>query len=139
MAFAGISYLAIIVAALAAWMFGAAYYTVLSKPWRIAAGLAQPGETTVSPPRPISIILSLVGEIFMAFVLAGSISHLGPGQVTLRNGVISGAILWAGFIVTTLVVVYSYQRRPWMLTLIDSGHWLGVMVIMGLIIGGWGV
>jgi len=38
MAFAGINYLAVIIAAVAAWIVGAAYYTALSKPWIAAHG-----------------------------------------------------------------------------------------------------
>ena len=140
MAFAGISYAAILGAGLAAWLFGAAYYMALSRPWMAAAGLSGMIDGAgAQRPRPVSLILSLVGELVMALVLAGSVSHLGPGQVTVKNAVISALILWAGFIVTTTTIAHSYQRKPWMLTLIDNGHWLGVMLIMGLVIGGFGV
>lgn len=139
MAFAGISYVAILVAAVAAWVFGAAYYMALSRPWMAAAGLSK---DMIAPqgkgPSPLPFILSFIGELVMAFVLAGAIGHLGPGQVTLRNGLISGAILWAGFILTTTIITNSYQRKPWSLSLIDSLHWLGVMLVMGAIIGGFG-
>ncbi|OQW52583.1 DUF1761 domain-containing protein [Candidatus Raskinella chloraquaticus] len=139
MAFAGISYVAILVAAVAAWVFGAAYYMALSRPWMAAAGLSK---DMIAPqgkgPSPLPFILSFIGELVMAFVLAGAIGHLGPGQVTLRNGLISGTILWAGFILTTTIITNSYQRKPWSLSLIDSLHWLGVMLVMGAIIGGFG-
>ena len=75
----------------------------------------------------------------MAWVLAGIIAHLGPGQVTIRNGVISGAFIWLGFVVTTLAVNYGFGGRRPMLTVIDSGHWLGVLIVMGAIIGAFGV
>ena len=139
MAFAGISYVAIVVAAVAAWVFGAAYYMALSRPWMAAAGLSK---DMIAPhgkgPSPLPFILSFIGEFVMAVVLAGAIGHLGPGQVTLRNGLISGAILWVGFILTTTIITNSYQRKPWSLSLIDSLHWLGVMLVMGAIIGGFG-
>ena len=75
----------------------------------------------------------------MAYVLAGVLGHLGPGQVTLLNGVISALFVWAGFIATTITVNQRYQGFGWTLTLIDAGHWLGVALIMGAIIGWWGV
>jgi len=140
MAFGGISYLSILLAALAAFLFGAAYYTTLSKPWLAACGIdrdkmvAEGGRNNPTP-----FILSFVGLIIMAFVLAGAIGHLGPGQVTLKNGVISGFILWGGFILTTTTVMNAFQQKPFRLSIIDSGHWLGVMLIMGAIIGGLGV
>ncbi|MEA2805916.1 MAG: hypothetical protein QOJ17_57, partial [Rhodospirillaceae bacterium] len=65
--------------------------------------------------------------------------HLGPGQVTLKNGVISALFMWLGFVITTLAVNYSFSQRRPMLTIIDGIHWLGVLVIQGAIIGAMGV
>lgn len=36
--------------------------------------------------------------------MAGAIGHLGTGQVTLWNGIVSGAILWLGFMATTVAI-----------------------------------
>jgi|tagenome__1003787_1003787.scaffolds.fasta_scaffold20964193_3 hypothetical protein len=142
MAFAGINYLAIIAAAVAAWVFGAIYYTVLSKPWQAAAGMtpeymkrqAQGSKLKMIAP----FILSFIAEIIMAWVLSGVLGHLGPGQVTIRNGVISALFLWFGFILTTIATNNAYPGRRPMLTVIDAGHWLGVMLLMGLIVGALG-
>jgi hypothetical protein len=137
MAFAGINYLAVLVAAVAAFAFGAAYYITLSKPWLAAIGMTK--EQMAAKRSPAPFIVSIVALLVMAWVLAGSVGHLGPGQVTLRNGVISGLFLWLGFVITTLSVNYTYgQRRP-MLTVIDGIHWLGVLVVQGAIIGAMGV
>ena len=67
------------------------------------------------------------------------IGHLGIGQVTPRNGIISGAILWAGFVVTSMAVNHAFQGAKPALTLIDSGHWLGVLLIQGAVIGWMGI
>lgn len=143
MTFAGMNYLSIIVAAVAAWLFGAAYYTTLSKPWLAAAGMTpeymkqqpQGGKLKMAAP----FILSFVAEIAMAWVLAGVLGHLGPGQVTVRNGLISALFLWFGFVLTTIATNNAYPGRKPMLTVIDAGHWLGVMLLMGAIIGAFGV
>lgn len=42
-------------------------------------------------------------------------------------------------IATTIAVNQCYEGFGWDLTPIDWGHWLGVMLIMGAIIGRWGV
>jgi hypothetical protein len=133
MAFAGMNYLAVLIAAVAAFAWGAAYYMTLSKQWLAAVGQAAPNRS------PAPFILSFVALIVMAFVLSGSIAHLGPGLVTLKNGIISGAILWAGFVATTVFVNNAYPGRKYMLSLIDSIHWLGVLVIQGAVIGAMGV
>jgi hypothetical protein len=75
----------------------------------------------------------------MAYVLAGVIGHLGAERVTLMNGIVSGALVWLGFVLTTLTVNHRYGMQTWSLTVIDGGHWLGVLVIQGAIIGWWGV
>ncbi len=143
MTFAGMNYLAIVAAAVAAWFFGAIYYTVLSKPWLAAVGISkaemtrrQEGRSKFASAAPF--ILSFIAEIVMAWVLAGVLGHLGPGQVTLRNGIISALFLWLGFVLTTIATNNAYPGRKPMLTVIDAGHWLGVMLIIGAIVGVFG-
>ncbi len=139
MAFAGINYLAVLVATVAGFAFGAAYYMTLSRPWLAAMGKTREELAAAGKRSPVPFIVSIVALLIMAWVLAGGIGHLGPGQVTLRNGVISALFMWLGFVITTLAVNYSFgQRRP-MLTIIDGIHWLGVLVIQGAIIGAMGV
>ena len=87
MAFAGMNYLAILIAALAAYAWGAAYYMTLSKQWLAAVELAEV-KRSATP-----FVLSFIALLVMAFVLAGSIGHLGPGNVTVKNGIISGVII----------------------------------------------
>jgi hypothetical protein len=69
-------------------------------------------------------------------VLAGLIAHMGPP--TIRSGIISAVFCWFGFVITTLAVNYAFGGRKPMLTLIDGGHWLGVLIIMGAVIGAFG-
>ena len=75
----------------------------------------------------------------MAFVLAGVIGHLGQGNVTLWNGIVSGAFVWLGFVITTLATNHGFQGQKLTLTAIDGGHWLGVLAIQGAVIGLMGV
>ncbi|MBO6717297.1 MAG: DUF1761 domain-containing protein [Rhizobiaceae bacterium] len=139
MDFGGTNYLAIVAAAVAAFVFGAAYYGVLSKPWMKAARIdPKPGSGGMMP-GPALLINSIVCELIMAWVLAGVIGHLGTGQVTLWNGIVSGFFVWLGFMATTMAVNHRYEGFGWDLTIIDGIHWLGVALIMGAIIGWWGV
>jgi len=59
--------------------------------------------------------------------------------VTLRSGVISGAFLWFGFVLTTMTVNYAFSGRDRRLLLIDAGNWLIVLLVMGAVIGFFGV
>lgn len=137
MAFAGLNYLAIVGAAVAGWLVGAVWYGVLfSKPWQ-AANTIVPDRTRAVSPLPF--ILAFAAQLVMAWVLAGVLAHLGPGQVTIKNGVISAAFLWFGFVITTMAVNNTFVGRKPVLLLIDGGHWLAVMVTLGVVIGWMGV
>jgi hypothetical protein len=138
MTFAGVNYLAILIATIAGFAFGAAYYMSLSKPWLAAVGKTKE-ELSASGGSPMPFIVSIVSLAIMAWVLAGGIAHLGPGQVTLKNGIISALFMWLGFVVTTMAVNNAFGQRKPSLTIIDGIHWLGVLVIQGAIIGALGV
>src|SRR5215471_1181302 len=124
MAFAGLNYLAIIVAAVAGWLIGSAMHW----PFR-----------RQRPRKVQAFVLAFTACLIMAWMLAGVLGHLGPGQVTLRNGVISAAFLWFGFVLTTMTVNYSFAGRDRRLLLIDTGNWLIVLVVIGAVIGSLGI
>ncbi len=136
--FAGINYLAVIAAAVGGFLFGGAWYGVLSRSWVDAVGKTE-AELKSGASMPILFATTFAALLVMAWVLAGLIGHLGPGRVTLLNGIISGAFAWLGFVATTLVVNHGYQRASRTLTLIDGGHWLGVLVLQGAVIGWMGL
>jgi hypothetical protein len=139
MAFAGINYLAIAIAAIVAWLAGAAWYMALGKTWMAALGITpeQMAQAKNQPGAYLPFIYSFVAELIMAWMLAGLLGHLGP--LTLRGGVIAAAFCWLGFVITVMVVNNGFARRDWRLLFIDGGHWLLVLVLMGAVIGGMGV
>jgi hypothetical protein len=141
MTFAGLNYLAILIAAIVAWVAGAVWYMSLGKIWTAAQGMT-PEQMHANRNRPgayLPFIYVFVAELVMAWVLAGLMGHLGAGQVTLVNGVISGAFCWLGFVITTLVPNVTFSMRDKRLIWIDGGHWLIVLALMGAIIGLMGV
>jgi hypothetical protein len=137
MNFAGMNILAIVLAAVAGFAFGAVYYMSLSKQWLAAVGRTK--EEVAGKHSIVPFVTSFVALVVMAWVLAGTLGHLGPGQVTLKNGIISALFVWVGFVATTVAVNNSFGGRKPMLSLIDGIHWLGVLVIQGAIIGAMGV
>jgi hypothetical protein len=97
------------------------------------AAMKQGGMNTGTAPFVVSIVANLV----MAWVLAGVIGHMGA--ITVRSGLISGAFVWFGFVITTMSVNYAFGGRKATLTVIDGAHWLGVLLVMGAVIGAFGV
>ena len=131
-----INYVGILAAAVAAWLVGAAWYGVLGKQWMAALGwteadMAGPDGKRRMPVGPM--ILSFFGALIMAFLLSGLMGHIGA--MTVRTGIISGALVWVGFVITTITVNNAFQRRKVMLTVIDGGHWLLALVVQGAVLG----
>jgi len=140
MQFAGLNYFAIVVAAIVSFMFGWLWYGVLlSKQWLDAVGKSEKEIKGEGGPSPMPFVIAFIAQLIMAWMLAGVIGHLGPGEVTLRNGVLSAACVWLGFVITTLAVNNAFQAAKPTLTLIDGGHWLGVLLLQGVVIGLMGV
>ena len=59
-------------------------------------------------------------------------------RLSRRVLLISGALIWFGFVLTTMTVNNAFTQRKPMLTVIDGGGWLGTLLIIGAIVGGMG-
>lgn len=141
MKFAGINYWAVLLAAIAAWLVGAIWYSALRKPWLAALG-RDGGRSEAKQGTPVPygrFALAFFANLIMAWLLAGVMGHFGPGRVIVRNGVISGAFVWLGFVLPTMTVNNAFARRSHLLTAIDAGHWFAALVVIGAIIGWMGV
>ncbi len=139
MTFAGVNYWAVLVAAVAAWIAGAAWYMSLGKYWLAALGMTA-GQMEECKKRPyawLPFVLVFLGHLVMAWTLAGILGHFGA--VTVKDGVITGALCWFGFVLTAMLANNAFAMRSYRLTAIDGGHYLLVLVIMGAIIGTMGV
>jgi len=136
MDFAGMNYFAIVIAAFVGAAIGAAWYGTLTKPWLAAAGMTRDEFKSVGKQ---GHLIAFAAQFPMVWVLAGLIGHLGAGQVTLANGIISALFVWFGFVLTTISVNHRFLGRPWKLTTIDTGYWLVSLCVQGAIIGWMGV
>ena len=122
----GISVLA---AAFASFLFGSAWYMALGKAWMTAADLVPENQK----PEASVMIITFVCQMIMAACLSGIMFHVT--ELTIRSGLISALVLWFGLVLTTMIVNHRFQGKPWSLTLIDGGHWLGVLLVQGTVIG----
>jgi hypothetical protein len=136
-----VNFFAVLVAAIAAWLFGAVWYGALGKAWVAAQGktmaaLKAENAGLSATRKAAPFVLSFIAEIVMAWAVYGILTH--TAMFTLRQGAIAGALLWFGFVLTTIAVNNAYTFRSLKLTAIDAGHWLGALVIIGAIVGAWG-
>jgi Protein of unknown function (DUF1761) len=137
MTFSGINYLAVIIATLAGFGLGAVWYMVLGGAWMHALGKTKDQMRAEGSAKALPFVIALVALFVMALMLAGLMGHLG--DITVRGGMISGFFVWIGFVITTMGVNHAFSGAKPMLTLIDGGHWLAVLLIQGAVIGAFGV
>jgi hypothetical protein len=136
-----VNFLSVVIAAAVAWLFGAIYYTSLGKFWMAAQGktaesckaefAAKSGPAKFAP-----FVLSFIGGLIMGVVIYGILTH--SGLWSWHAGIVTGAFCWFGFVLTTVVINNAYTGRKVMLSVIDCGHWLGVLIIIGGIVGWMG-
>jgi hypothetical protein len=135
----GSTWLNVIGAAVLGWLFGAVYYGALGRVWlnaqgRTVAQMQAANAHKSAAAKVFPFVLSLLLEIVMAAVMSGVLTHMG--MLTLRGGLISGFLIWLGFVLTTTWANNAYPGRSTLLTAIDAGHWLGVLLIIGAVLGG---
>ena len=140
MDFSSINYPSIVIATLAAYIVGAVYYTVLGKIWVKAAKLDPATMKRSAAPFVISFIAEFILALILFMILnditfAGSFSE----DFDYKSGIAWALILWAGLVAMPLVVNHRYQGFGWTLTIIDAVHWLLVLLVMGAVLGWFGV
>ena len=128
-----VNYLAVLVAAAAAFFISWGWYALFSKVWMKALG--QSKETL--KPNPLPFIIAAIAYLLMAWMLAGLMGHLA--DVSVRGGLISAFFVWSGFVLTSTIVNQSFRGTNPSVTAIDVGNWLAVLLAMGAIIGAFGV
>ena len=82
------------------------------------------------------MVIAAVSCLVMAYMLSGLMGHIN--QVSIRGGAISGFFVWIGFVLTTVATNHAFEGMKPVVTAIDAGHWLAVLVVMGAIIGAFG-
>ena len=123
--------LSVIVAAAAAWVFGAVWYMALAKPWQRVSG-ANMDQATRRMKGAMPFILSAVAMI----VVAGFMRHVFAmsGLDTVGKGLVAGLGVGLFFITPWIVINNAYPDRPFLLSLIDGGYAVGGCAIMGVVL-----
>jgi hypothetical protein len=123
--------IAIAVAGVAGWIFGAIWYGVWGKVWQRALGKdpeACKGQKMPVTPMLVSFLVALV----MSAVLFQLLSNLGV--VGVAPSALTGLTIGVGFLFTTTLVNNLFQQRPFTLTVIDGGHWTLALVVEAVVL-----
>jgi hypothetical protein len=132
--FVGVNYLAIVIAAIIAWISGAVWYIAFGKTWIAALGMTpEKMEATNTFGFYLPFILLFLADLIIGWALATLLSHLGTH--TVQSGPVIAGLCWLGFVLSTMLVNNSFAKRDRRLIIIDGGHWLLVLLLMGTVIG----
>ncbi len=134
-----VDYVAVLVAAVAAFLIGALWYSPLlfSKPWFRRVYGEVPVETLKANMRmsmPVMMLLSFLLTFIMALGL-GMVLFIYP--INWVVGALFGLFISTFFIAANTYKHYLYENRPFSLLLISAGHDIVCFVVMGAILGGW--
>jgi hypothetical protein len=127
----GINYVAVVVAAVAAFVAASVWYIVFG---RQRAELSSAAASETRPPA-WKMLVELARTLVLAAVLAGFAAQIGiadwAGAVRLAFA------LWIGFPVILLSGSVMYENVPWKLAAIHAGDWLVKLLIITVILGVW--
>ncbi|HEV8123571.1 MAG TPA: DUF1761 domain-containing protein [Gemmatimonadales bacterium] len=131
------NWLAISVAAVAAFLIGGLWYSpiLFAKQWMVANLIHEDQVAAMKAAAPRAYGVSVVCFFVMAFVMEMFINHLG--QTTLNGGVFVAFHCWLGFAATIGLTANMYSNKPIRAYFIDAGYQLVYMTAMGAILGAW--
>ena len=127
----GINILAVIIAAVSAFVLGFLWYTVIfTKPWQKLIGM-KTGTKTATPNLGKLLVGSFILDLLMAWNLA---MFIGP-QAGWSFGLFAGVAAGLGWVSLAFGINYMFEGKSFKLWLINAGYNTLVFAVMGLIIG----
>jgi hypothetical protein len=128
-----VNYVAVLVAAIAAFVVSSVWYTVFGNAWMELRGLdsATAAEATTSA---WTIAFVVAQSLVVASMLAYFVVHLGIAG--WKDGVRVGALIWV-FPALILLGSVVHEGVPPLLAAIHAGDWLAKLVLMAVILGVW--
>jgi len=129
-----INYLALVVAAIARFLFGWLWYSPLlfGKTWM---SLTNCSPEEMKRRMPLLASLDLISNFVMSFVLVHAVHY--AGATNAGQGAAVGFFNWLGFIATVTLMATLYEKRPLKLFWINNGFQLISLLIMGAIVAVW--
>lgn len=121
--------IAVLIAAVASYAWGAVWYMAMAKPWMEAAGLT---EETIDRKDPKPYIISFVATV----LVAGMMRHIlaTQGASGLGAGLMTGFGLGLFIVTPWIATNYGFAGRPMKLTLIDGAYATVGCTIMGVVL-----
>ncbi|WP_146590343.1 DUF1761 domain-containing protein [Puniceibacterium confluentis] len=126
--------ISVLIAALACFATGAAWYMTLGKPWMQAAGIeSDENGRPKGSGSPVPFVISFVAAVLMA----GMMRHVfaSAGIDTAGKGLVAGLGVGLFILAPWITMNYAYAMRPRQLMLIDGGYAVLGPTVIGLVLG----
>ena len=124
-----VNYLAVVLAALSAFVLGGLWYSLLfAKPWAALTG--QSDETLKSGNKAV-----IFGGAFLLNLVAAYVLAMFVGPLGVKFGALAGLAVGLCWVAASLAINYLFERRPFGLWLINGGYFTLQYAVMGAIIG----
>ena|SRR5688572_1725260 len=132
-----VNWLAIIVAAIAAFALGALWYsrTLFGRQWMAAHGHTPEKLAAMQSNMGKTYAFSFITYVIMAMVIALLLAL--TGGTTAVQGIVLAVLAWLGFGFTIGLNTNLYSTKPAAAFMIDAGYQLVHVILMGAIIGAW--
>ncbi len=132
-AFQNLNWLAIIVAAVSAFVLGGLWYSPLMfvKRWMKETGITEENtkNTNMIKVFGLAFLLSLIASFFLAMFIGN--------EATAGFGAMAGFMAGLGWVFTFMGISYLFESRTLAHFLINAMYSIVSLTIMGLIIGAW--
>ena len=132
-----VNWIAILVAAIAAFALGALWYsrTLFGRQWMAAHGHTPEKLAAMQSNMGKTYAFSFITYLIMAMVIALLMGLTGGNSVA--QGVVIAVLAWLGFGFTIGLNSNLFSDKPSAAFMIDAGYQFVHVIVMGAIIGAW--
>ena len=129
----GINYLAVIVAAVAAFVASSVWYIVFGRELAKVSGAF--AEALQQKPQRWKMLVVIAQSFVIALVLAYFLGLIG--NIDWIGAVRVGVLPWIGFAAMQWVGSILWEKVPFKMAAIHAGDWLVKIVLISVIVGVW--
>ena len=129
-----INWLAVVAAALSAFVVGGLWYSpvLFGKVWLNANGFTEEQAQSFNKAR------AFIGAFVFALIMSANLAaFLADPKTTMWWGMTAGALAGFGWVAAGLAITALFENRSWTYIMVNGGYHVVSFVLMGAILGAW--
>lgn len=130
-----INYLAVVVAAVVYFVIGALWYSpaLFGTAWM--RGIGKTKDQMAGGSAALNYLMGLITAFIASYGVARIMVWSGGNSI--RDGIITGILVGVCFVLATMFMNDSFEKRPMGLTIINVLYHIVGLLVAGIIIGAW--